>query len=85
WEIARVKRIQTREIPPAMVAWSQPLPAEQWAQPSAELQRQRERLTILRELYPQHSVFSLFTKARGSDELMVPKRKGKKGRKAKAG
>ncbi|OYD21023.1 hypothetical protein B6S09_17885 [Oceanimonas baumannii] len=85
WEIARVKRIQTREIPPAMAAWSQPLPAAQWAQPSAELRRQRERLTILRELYPQHSVFSLFTKARGTDELMVPKRKGKKGKKAKAG
>ncbi|TDW53701.1 hypothetical protein LY04_03577 [Oceanimonas baumannii] len=85
WEIARVKRIQTREIPPAMAAWSQPLPAAQWAQPSAELRRQRERLAILRELYPQHSVFSLFTKARGTDELMVPKRKGKKGKKAKAG
>ncbi|WP_026344677.1 hypothetical protein [Oceanimonas smirnovii] len=85
WEIARVKRIQKHEIPDEMKAWSQPLPAAQWAQPSAELQRQRERLTTLRELYPQHSVFSLFTKARGTDELMVPKRKGKKGKKAKAG
>ncbi|OYD21019.1 hypothetical protein [Oceanimonas baumannii] len=85
WETARVKRIQKHDIPDEMKAWSQPLPAEQWAQPSAELQRQRERLTILRELYPQHSVFSLFTKARGTDELMVPKRKGKKGKKAKAG
>ncbi len=59
WDIGRVKRMHQRNIPEAMRAWSQPLPPEQWAKPSAELQRQRQRLGSLHERYPNRSIFDL--------------------------
>ena len=59
WEIGRVKRMHQRNVPEAMRAWSEPLPPEQWAKPSAELVRQRELLENLRQRNPQGSIFSL--------------------------
>jgi len=59
WDIGRVKRMHQRNIPEAMRTWSEPLPPEQWAKPSAELLKQREHLTNLRQRHPQGSIFEL--------------------------
>ncbi|WP_258190228.1 hypothetical protein [Stutzerimonas azotifigens] len=59
WDINRVKRMHQRSVPEAMRAWSEPLPPEQWAKPSAELLRQRELLANLRQRHPQGSIFDL--------------------------
>ena len=60
WEVGRVKQMHKSDLPEAMQAWSQPLPAEQWAKPSTELKRQSEKLEQLIERYPQRPVFELF-------------------------
>ena len=60
WEVGRVKQMHKSDLPEAMQAWSQPLPAEQWVKPSAELKRQSEKLEQLMERYPQRPVFELF-------------------------
>ena len=39
WEVARAKRQQRQDLPVAMREWSQPLPPEQWAKRSPELER----------------------------------------------
>lgn len=64
WEIRRVKRLLKRKVPIAVQEWSQPLPPEQWAKPSAELQRQTEQLAQLRQRHPQRDLFELFKEAR---------------------
>lgn len=64
WEIRRVKRLHQRNVHNDVQAWSQPLPPEQWAKPSAELQRQTEKLAQLRQRHPQRDIFELFTEAK---------------------
>ncbi|MBU0808752.1 MAG: hypothetical protein KKB36_13090 [Gammaproteobacteria bacterium] len=59
WDIGRVKRMHQRNVPEAMRAWSESLPPEQWANPSAELLRQRKLLANLRQRHPQGSIFDL--------------------------
>nr|WP_238938653.1 hypothetical protein [Pseudomonas typographi] len=60
WENRKIKHMRRHDIPQAMHEWSKPLPPEQWAKPSAELQRQSQRTEQLRQQYPQRSVFEIF-------------------------
>ncbi len=60
WEVARVKRMHRQDIPEAMRAWSQPLPPEQWAKPSEELQRQSHQVEALRQRDPQRPIVDIF-------------------------
>lgn len=64
WEVARVKRMHRQDIPEAMREWSQPLPPAQWAQPSAELQRQSRQVEELRQRAPQRPIIDIFAEVR---------------------
>ena len=64
WEIRRVKRLLKRKVPIAVQEWSQSLPPERWAKPSAELQRQTEKLAQLRQRHPKRDIFELFKEVR---------------------
>lgn len=66
WEIGRVKRMHRQDIPETMQAWSQPLPKEQWAKPSEELQRQSQQVEMLRQRDPQRSIIDIFAEVQRS-------------------
>ena len=55
-----------KDLPPAMQEWSQPLPPEQWAKPSAELQRLSEQVQRLRKRDPQRSIIEIFAEVQGA-------------------
>ena len=60
WEIRRIKSIGRAVVPEAMKRWSEPLPPEQWAKPSAELLRLSEAVKALREERPSQNLASRF-------------------------
>ena len=64
WEVARAKRQRRQDLPAALREWSQPLPPEQWAKPSAELQRQSQEVEALRQRNPQRSIIEIFAEVR---------------------
>ena len=49
---------------PEAMEWSKSLPPEQWAKPSAELQRQSQEVEVLRQRNPQRSIIDIFTEVR---------------------
>ncbi|WP_426143915.1 hypothetical protein [Pseudomonas sp. DWP3-1-2] len=63
WEIRRIKSIGRAVVPEAMQRWSAPLPPEQWAKPSAELQRLSETVKTLREHKPDQGIAERFAEA----------------------
>lgn len=64
WEVARAKRQRRQDLPVALREWSQPLPPEQWAKPSAELQHQSRQVEELRRRNPQRSLIEIFAEVR---------------------
>ena len=67
WEIRRIKSIGRAVVPEAMQNWSAPLPPEQWAKPSAELQRLSEAVKTLRRQRPELNLSTRFTRAQQAD------------------
>jgi hypothetical protein len=68
WEIRCIKRIGRAVIPPAMQAWSEPLPPEQWAKPSEKLQRLSQTVRELQQKRPAQNLASRFTEAQQAAE-----------------
>ena len=66
WEIGTIKRMHRKALPPAMQQWSQPLPPEQWAKPSAELQRMSQQVRSLCKRDPQRSIIEIFAEVQGT-------------------
>lgn len=66
WEIGAIKRMHRQDLPPTMQQWSQPLPPEQWAKPSAELQRLSEQVRQLRKRNPQRPIIEIFAEVQGT-------------------
>jgi hypothetical protein len=67
WEIRRIKSIGRAVVPEAMQNWSAPLPPEQWAKPSAELQRLSEAVKTIRQQRPELNIFTRFTEVQRPD------------------
>jgi len=67
WEIRRIKSIGRAVIPNAMQSWSEPLPPEQWAKPSAELLRLSQSVKALREKRPSQNLASRFAEVSLAD------------------
>ena len=67
WEIRRIKSIGRAVVPEAMQQWSEPLPPEQWAKPSAELLRLSEAVKALREKRPSQNLASRFAEVQQAD------------------
>lgn len=67
WEIRRIKSIGRAVVLEAMQRWSEPLPPEQWAKPSAELVRLSEAVKALREKRPSQNLASRFTQVHQAD------------------
>jgi hypothetical protein len=53
-----------------MQRWSQPLPPEQWAKPSAELRRMSEAVKALREKRPSQNLASRFAEVQRADRVI---------------
>ena len=67
WEIRRIKSIGRAVIPEAMQHWSEPLPPEQWAKPSAELLRLSAAVKALHEQRPSQNLASRFSEVQQAD------------------
>jgi hypothetical protein len=67
WEIRRIKSIGRAVVPEAMQRWSEPLPPEQWAKPSAELLRLSAAVKTLHEQRPSQNLASRFSEVQQAD------------------
>ncbi len=68
WDNKRLSKTRPNLLPADMVAWSQPLPEEQWAKPSEELTKLSEEVRRIRAhdpALPLEVVFSVAYKRQG--------------------
>ncbi len=67
WEIKRIAKVGRRALPPAMQAWSEPLPPEQWAKPSSELLRLSAKVKSLIKRHPRTPITEVFAEVYRND------------------
>ena len=67
WEIKRIAKVGRKALPEAMREWSEPLPPEQWAKPSAELLRLSAKVKALIKRSPRKSITEVFAEAYRSE------------------
>ena len=67
WEIKRIAKVGRRALPPAMQAWSEPLPPEQWAKPSSELLRLSAKVKALIKRYPRKPITEVYAEVYRSE------------------
>jgi hypothetical protein len=67
WEIRRIKSIGRAVVPEAMQRWSEPLPPEQWAKPSAKLLRLSAAVKTLHEQRPSQNLASRFSEVQQAE------------------
>ena len=60
WEVRKIKRMNRKALPKAMVEWSESLPEDQWTKPSEELKRQSQRVLELQKADPRQPVTEIF-------------------------
>ena len=60
WEVRRLERIGKQTLPDVMREWSEPLPKEQWAKPSAELLRLSEQVRQMQKRQPHRPITEIF-------------------------
>jgi hypothetical protein len=60
WEVRRLERIGKQALPDVMREWSEPLPKEQWAKPSAELLRLSEQVRQMQKRQPHRPITEIF-------------------------
>ncbi|WP_445177947.1 hypothetical protein [Pseudomonas sp. McL0111] len=60
WEVRRLEKIGKQTLPEAMREWSEPLPEDQWAKPSAELLRLSEEVRQMQKRQPQRPITEIF-------------------------
>ena len=56
----RIAKIGRKALPEAMRKWSEPLPPEQWAKPSAELLRLSAKVKALVKRSPRRAITEIF-------------------------
>ncbi|WP_372865384.1 hypothetical protein [Spongiibacter sp.] len=71
WDIRSIKRKSRAALPRTIQEWSQPLPPELWAKPSAELQRLSPQVKALHTQQPQKPITAIF-----AEVLRAPAAKG---------
>ncbi len=67
WEIKRIAKVGRKALPEAMREWSEPLPPEQWAKPSAELLRLSAKVKALVKRSPRKPITEVFAEAYRSE------------------
>ena len=60
WEIKRIAKVGRRALPAGMREWSEPLPPDQWAKPSAESMRLSANVKALKKRSPRLSITDVF-------------------------
>ncbi|WP_228385393.1 hypothetical protein [Pseudomonas helleri] len=67
WEIKRIAKVGRRALPPAMQAWSEALPPEQWAKPSSELLRLSAKVKALIKRHPRTPITEIYAEVYRND------------------
>ena len=60
WEVRRLEKIGKQALPEVMRQWSEPLPKDQWARPSAELLRLSEQVRAQHKRQPRRPITEIF-------------------------
>ncbi|GED23898.1 hypothetical protein [Halomonas halmophila] len=60
WEIRAIQKAERKTLPASLEEWSQPLPREQWAQPSAELERLSAEVRRRQQEQPTRPITAIF-------------------------
>ena len=60
WEVRRLQKLGPQAMPETMRQWSEPLPKEQWAQPSEELTRMSEQVRQLHKRQHRRPITEIF-------------------------
>jgi hypothetical protein len=83
WEVRRIARVGRKKLPEAMQAWSEPLPEDQWAKPSAELLRLSKYVKELKQRKPLRLITDIFAEVYRfeNDVADAPKGKSRRSRK----
>jgi hypothetical protein len=83
WEVRRIARVGRKKLPEAMQAWSEPLPEDQWAKPSAELLRLSKHVKELKQRKPLRLITDIFAEVYRfeNDVADAPKGKSRRSRK----
>ncbi|MDR9752759.1 hypothetical protein RG836_14990 [Pseudomonas sp. SZMC_28357] len=64
WEVRRIHAMGQRALPEVMQQWSEPLPKDQWAKPSAELLRLSQQVRALHKRQPRRPITEIFAEVR---------------------
>ena len=75
WEIKRIAKVGRRALPAVMREWSEPLPPDQWAKPSAELLRLSANVKALKKRRPRLSITDVFAQVYAREKTEAGKRK----------
>ena len=75
WEIKRIAKVGRRALPAVMREWSEPLPPDQWAKPSAELLRLSANGKALKKRCPRLSITDVFAQVYAREKTEAGKRK----------
>ncbi|MBV6821656.1 hypothetical protein [Pseudomonas sp. PD9R] len=67
WDVRRLKVMGQKALPEVMRQWSEPLPKEQRAQPSAELLKMSEQVRALHKRQPQRPITEIFAEVQRSN------------------
>ena len=60
WEVRRLEKIGKQALPEVMRQWSEPLPKDQWATPSAALLRLSEQVRAQHKRHPRRPITEIF-------------------------
>ncbi len=74
WEIKRIAKVGRRALPAVMREWSEPLPPDQWAKPSAELLRLSANVKALKKRRPRLSITDVFAQVYAREKAETGKR-----------
>ncbi|RTR02051.1 hypothetical protein EKG36_12895 [Halomonas nitroreducens] len=70
WEIRAIQKAGRKTLPESLDEWSQPLPREQWAQPSEELKRLSAEVRKRQAQQPNRPITAIFAEVYGEETTL---------------
>ena len=70
WEVKKIQKMNRRALPEAMQRWSEPLPEEQWAKPSEELERLSQKVREKQQARPGRLPYEVFAEVYAEEDRL---------------
>jgi hypothetical protein len=68
WEVKKIQKMNRRALPEAMQRWCEPLPEEQWAKPSEELERLSQKVREKQQARPGRLPYEVFAEVYAEED-----------------